>query len=117
MLFRSSAMERGDQVEMMSENLNTSLSRPRERDGACETLAPLPTAYVSLYSGLVHVYLRCDAAGASLWTQYSSSIAWAAVHLRSALGRIILRRSFSSPLDIFHVPTHLPRSYTECIRG
>jgi hypothetical protein len=36
-----------------------------------------------------------------------------ALHLRSAFGSIIYFSSFSMPLDIFQVPTHLPRSWIE----
>ena len=43
-------------------------------------------------------------------TQYGSSIASLAVHRKSAFGAIMRLSSFSTPLLIFHVPTHLPRS-------
>jgi|SRR5882762_7300841 hypothetical protein len=42
--------------------------------------------------------------------QYVSAMAAVALHLRSALGAIMRFSSFSAPLDIFHVPTHFPRS-------
>ena len=56
--------------------------------------------------------VRWAAANASLDSaQYTSNMASLAIQRRSAFGWIIRRSIFSAPLDIFHVPTHLPRSW------